>query len=162
MHFGLDPLNRSSALTDEDFDGWDSNLDGVLSPDVSRTETALALGEQLSNIEEYNIYFDDGNKVIAGLKSIKFDAETSSLFTYPISFSTDSETLSIIHHDIRELESVGERIYITTKYGITVFDYGIGSSVDYWMPQGVILEDSELLFDSEEELTQSQQLQTSV
>jgi len=68
VHFGLDPLNRSSALTDEDFDGWDRNLDGILSPDVSRTDTALALGEQLSNIEEYNIYFDDGNKVIAGVE----------------------------------------------------------------------------------------------
>ena len=36
VHFGLDPLNRSSALTDEDFDGWDRNLDGILSPDVSQ------------------------------------------------------------------------------------------------------------------------------
>ena len=69
---------------DEDFDGWDANLDGVLSPDVSRTETALALGEQLSNIEEYNIYFDDGNSVVAGLKSVEFDAESPR--SLPIQF----------------------------------------------------------------------------
>ena len=55
VHFGIDPLNRSSALTDEDLDGWDKNLDGIISPDVSRTEAALKLGEQLSNIEEYRI-----------------------------------------------------------------------------------------------------------
>ena len=106
----------------------------------------------MSNIEEYNIYFDDGNKVIAGLKSIEFDADTPSLYTYPISFSTSGDVLSVIHHDVRELESVGDRVYVTTKYGITVIDYSIGSSVDYWMPQGVILEDSELLFDSDQEL----------
>ena len=51
-------------------------LDGVISPDVSRTETALALGEQLSNVQEYNIYFDDGNQVIAGLKSVEFVLKT--------------------------------------------------------------------------------------
>ena len=124
----------------------------MLSPDVSRTETALALGEQLSNIEEYNIYFDDGNNVVAGLKSVEFDAESSSLFTYPISFATDGDTVSIIHHDVRELESYANKIYVTTKYGITVIDHTLGSSVDYWMPQGVILEDSELLLDSDDEL----------
>ena len=78
-------------MSDEDFDGWDKNLDGVISPDVSRTATALELGEQLSNIEEYNIYFDDGNSVMAGLKSTMYDSEMSTLTQYPISFAAQNE-----------------------------------------------------------------------
>ena len=145
VHFGLDPLNRSSALADEDFDGWDANRDGVLSPDVSRTETALALGEQLSNIEEYKIYFDDGNKVIAGLKSIELGSESSTLIQYPISFATSGDGISVMHHDVRAMDSVDSTLYVTTKYGITVIDTTSQSSNDYWMPQGVILYDAELL-----------------
>ena len=45
VHFGLEPLNRTNALLDPDLDGWDANRDGGVSPDVSRTLTALALGE---------------------------------------------------------------------------------------------------------------------
>ena len=152
VHFGLDPLNRSSALADEDFDGWDANRDGVLSPDVSRTETALALGEQLSNIEEYKIYFDDGNKVIAGLKSIELGSESSTLIQYPISFATSGDGISVMHHDVRAMDSVDSTLYVTTKYGITVIDTTSQSSNDYWMPQGVILQDAELLYDSDDEL----------
>ena len=152
VHFGLDPLNRSSALLDEDSDGWDANRDGVLSPDLSRTDTALSLGEQLSNIEEYNIYFDNGNNVIAGLKSIEFDAAESTLFNYPISFATTSDVPSVMHHDIRNLEIADDKIYITTKYGVSVIDIAAQSSNDYWIPQGVYLQDSELLFDENENL----------
>ena len=86
------------------------------------------------------------------MKSVEFDSDTPSLYTYPISFSTSGDGLSVIHHDVRELESVGDMVYVTTKYGLTVIDYSIGCSVDYWIPQGVILEDSQLLFDSEQEL----------
>ena len=68
-HFGLDPLNRTDALLDPDGDGWDFNRDGVVSPDVSRTRTALKIGEELSNFEEYLIHFDDGNSIIPGLKT---------------------------------------------------------------------------------------------
>ena len=152
VHFGLDPLNRSSALSDEDFDGWDENLDGVLSPDVSRTQTALALGEQLSNLEEYNIYFDDGNIVAAGLKSIIFDSEESTLKSYPISFATQEDEVSIIHHDIRSIEVNNSIVYVTTKYGVTVIDLLSDSSSDYWIPQGVELFDSTLLRDSNNQL----------
>ena len=152
VHFGLDPLNRSSALADEDFDGWDANRDGLLSPDVSRTDTALALGEQLSNIEEYKIYFDDGNEVIAGLKSVEFGSESPTLVQYPISFATSGEGVSVMHHDVRAMDFVDSTLYVTTKYGITVIDYSTQSSNDYWMPQGVILQDAELLFDSDETL----------
>ena len=47
VHFGLDPLNRTNALVDHDNDGWDANRDGGVSPDVSRTLTAIKLGEAL-------------------------------------------------------------------------------------------------------------------
>ena len=69
VHFGLSPLNRSNALDDPDRDGWDTNRDGGISDDVSRTETALKVGEALSTLEEYLVYYDDGNTVYPGLKS---------------------------------------------------------------------------------------------
>ncbi|MCH1481538.1 MAG: hypothetical protein L7T81_04795 [Candidatus Poseidoniaceae archaeon] len=152
VHFGLDPLNRSSALSDEDLDGWDKNLDGVISPDVSRTATALELGEQLSNIEEYNIYFDDGNTVMAGLKSTLYASEMSTLYQYPISFATQSEEISVINHDVRSLEVVDSMLYVTTKYGITVIDNSLSSSTDYWIPQGVELYDSTILRDQSDQV----------
>ena len=63
VHFGLNPLNRSNALEDPDGDGWDTNRDGGISSDVSRTLTALKVGEALSTLEEYLVHFDDGNTV---------------------------------------------------------------------------------------------------
>ena len=152
VHFGLDPLNRSSALADEDFDGWDKNLDGVISPDVSRTATALELGEQLSNIEEYNIYFDEGNSVMAGLKSVTYGSEVSTLNQYPISFASQSEEISVIHHDVRSLEVVESLLYVTTKYGVTVIDNSLASSSDYWIPQGIELYDSTILRDQNDQV----------
>ena len=150
VHFGIDPLNRSSALTDEDLDGWDKNLDGIISPDVSRTEAALKLGEQLSNIEEYRIHFDDGNSVIAGLKNVQMGSTENSLTTYPITFAAQPDSMSVIHHDVRGLNNNGELVYVTTKYGVTVMDYSQSLSSDYWIPQGVILNDAILLQDDDE------------
>ena len=150
VHFGIDPLNRSSALTDEDLDGWDRNLDGIISPDVSRTESALKLGEQLSNIEEYRIHFDDGNSVIAGLKNVQMGSTENSLTTYPITFGAQPDSMSVIHHDVRSLNNNGDLVYVTTKYGITVMDYSQSLSNDYWIPQGVILNDAILLQDDDE------------
>ena len=147
VHFGIDPLNRSSALTDEDLDGWDKNLDGIISPDVSRTEAALKLGEQLSNIEEYRIHFDDGNSVIAGLKNVQMGSTENSLTTYPITFAAQPDSMSVIHHDVRGLNNNGELVYVTTKYGVTVMDYSQSLSSDYWIPQGVMLNDAILLQD---------------
>ena len=66
VHFGLDPLNRSNALDDPDNDGWDTNRDGGISSDVSRTLTALKVGEALSTLEEYLVHYDDGNTVYPG------------------------------------------------------------------------------------------------
>ena len=60
IHFGLDPLNRSNALLDLDDDGWDANRDGIISVDAARSKEALAVGEQLSTLEEFYVHFDDG------------------------------------------------------------------------------------------------------
>jgi hypothetical protein len=151
VHFGLDPLNRSSALSDEDNDGWDSNRDGVLSPDVSRTSTALNLGEQLSNLQEYLIFEDDGNSVMAGLKSVEINTEKqSTLFQYPIEFSAQDGEMSVMHHDVRDIEVVESMVYVTTRYGLTIQDHSTKSSTDIWMPLGIELYDSELLFVSQD------------
>ena len=151
VHFGLDPLNRSSALFDNDDDGWDANRDGVISPDVSRTPTALNLGEQLSNLQEYLIYDDDGNNVMAGLKSVIYGTSAeSSINHYPISFSSPNEDYTILNHDVRSIEVVESIVYVTTKYGLSILDFESMSSEDIWMPQGVELFDSKLIFDDDQ------------
>lgn len=150
-HFGLDPLNRTDALLDPDRDGWDFNRDGVVSPDVSRTLTALKIGEELSNFEEYLIHYDNGNTIIPGLKTTFIGQQQSSSSQLPLSFAVTQEEMSIIHHDIVDLESDGQLIYVATKYGITVLDYSTQTSIDQWMPQGVELYDSMLLFNSDQQ-----------
>ena len=144
-HFGLDPLNRTDALLDPDGDGWDFNRDGVISPDVSRTRTALKIGEQLSNFEEYLIHYDNGNTIAPGLKTVYLGAEDSTLDYYPLSFTAVEDEMSVIHHDIVDLDNNGKQMYVTTKYGITVLDYEEKTSTDQWMPQGVELFDSIIL-----------------
>jgi hypothetical protein len=53
--------------------------------------------------------------------------------------------MSLIHHDIRDLDEDGAILYATTRYGLTVFDYDQMVSFDHWMPQGVELHESLLL-----------------
>ncbi len=144
-HFGLDPLNRTDALLDPDFDGWDFNRDGVISPDVSRTLTALKIGEELSNFEEYLIHFDNGNMITPGLKTAYLGAEASTSSQFPLTFTATEGEMSIIHHDVVDLDLNGEQMYVTTKYGVTVLDYDAETSTDQWMPQGVELHDSIIL-----------------
>jgi len=159
-HFGLDPLNRTDALLDPDSDGWDFNRDGVISPDVSRTRTALKIGEELSNFEEYLIHFDNGNTIIPGLKTANLGAEESTSTQFPLSFTASEEEMSIIHHDITDLDVNGEQLYVTTKYGITVLDYETKTSTDQWMPQGVELFDSIIL--TEDSIAYAMAIATSV
>ena len=83
VHFGLDPLNRSNALLDDDRDGWDLNRDGLVSADVSRTDTAIALGESLSNLEEFYTHNDEGNTVRSGLREVQLGVNDSSFKEYP-------------------------------------------------------------------------------
>ncbi|MBT60593.1 MAG: hypothetical protein CMA63_03440 [Euryarchaeota archaeon] len=139
VHFGLEPLNRTNALLDPDLDGWDANRDGGISPDVSRTLTALDFGEALSTLQEYFVHEDNGNSVIPGLKTVPLgdiDALSSSM---PLSFIADSDTVSLIHHDVRDIDVDESMMYVTTRYGLTVIDHVAMSSYDHWMPQGVEL-----------------------
>ena len=145
VHFGLEPLNRTNALLDPDLDGWDANRDGGVSPDVSRTLTALALGESLSTLEEYFVHEDNGNSVLPGMKSVLLGNQVGTHESVPLSFVTPAEEMSLIHYDIRDLENDGTMLYSTTRYGVTVFDFEQSVNYDHWMPQGVELHESQLL-----------------
>ena len=145
VHFGLDPLNRTNALIDHDQDGWDANRDGGVSPDVSRTLTAIKLGEALSTLEEYLVHEDDGNTVIAGLKTVAYGTGDDTSAMVPLSFTAPIEELSVMHYDIRDIETDGTNVYVTTRYGLSFLDMDLGSNTDQWMPQGVELHDSLLL-----------------
>ena len=136
IYFQLDPLNASDALIDSDSDGWDFNRDGAISPDTSGL--TLDLGEVLSNLEEYNIYFDDGNWVTAGVKSASFGTDSSEIVEYNQGTSPD-----ILHHDAHSLfadDSVG-LLYVGTRSGVTVMQPSENSSTHYELPAGVELND---------------------
>ncbi|MDE0857320.1 MAG: hypothetical protein OSA38_01985 [Candidatus Poseidoniaceae archaeon] len=145
VHFGLDPLNRTNALIDHDNDGWDANRDGGISPDVSRTLTALALGEALSTLQEYMVHEDDGNSVRAGLKSVDYGPSEGTASIMPLSFTADAESMSVLHYDVRDIETDASNVYVTTRYGLTFMNMADETSSDQWMPQGVELRDAILL-----------------
>ena len=145
VHFGLEPLNRTNALLDPDNDGWDANRDGGVSPDVSRTLTALALGESLSTLEEYYVHDDNGNSVLPGLKTALLGTQDDSVEYVPLSFDAPSDEMSLIHYDLRDMDTDSAMVYATTRYGLTVFDYDQMVSYDHWMPEGIELHSSLLL-----------------
>ena len=135
VHFGLDPLNRSNALLDDDRDGWDLNRDGLVSADVSRTDTAIALGESLSNLEEYYTHNDEGNTVRSGLREVQLGVNDSSFKEYPLTFNAIPGSLSLMHHDVRSILVDGSTAYYLTRYGITTIDYDTETTQDQWFPQ---------------------------
>ena len=138
VHFGLDPLNRTNALLDNDGDGWDVNRDGIVSADVSRTDSALALGEALSNLEEYYIHNDEGNTVRSGLKEVQIGVNDSSFKEYPLTFNAIPGHLSVMHHDVRSILVKDSTAYYLTRYGITSMDFETQTTQDQWFPQGII------------------------
>ncbi|MDP6866166.1 MAG: hypothetical protein QGG62_04435, partial [Candidatus Poseidoniaceae archaeon] len=138
VHFGLDPLNRSNALLDHDMDGWDVNRDGIVSADVSRTDSALALGEALSNLEEFYIHNDEGNTVRSGLREVELGVNDSSFKEYPLTFNAIPGHLSIMHHDVRSILVDDSIAYYLTRYGMTTIDYETETTQDQWFPQGII------------------------
>ena len=140
VHFGLDPLNRSDALTDPDSDGWDANRDGAVTNDLSRSETALELGEALSTLEEYFVYFDDGNTVYPGLKSTLVGDE-EGYEVMPLVYDAPEESLAIMHHDVRSLDEHDGLLYVMTRYGVSVINEEENTQSHQWLPQGVELHD---------------------
>ena len=115
IHFGLDPLNRSNALIDIDNDGWDTNRDGVISLDLQRSKEALALGEQLSTLEEYFVHLDDGNMVKSGMRSADLSATEGTYTEYLLSQEANEDEISVLHHDIRD-------------FMMTASDYGLAQN----------------------------------
>ena len=140
VHFGLDPLNRSNALKDPDGDGWDTNRDGGISSDVSRTLTALKVGEALSTLEEYLVHFDDGNTVYPGLKSALVGDE-GGFATMPLVYDAPEDTLAVMHHDVKTLAEHDGVLYAMTKYGVSVLNLDGSAQSHHSMPQGVVLHD---------------------
>jgi len=146
VHFGLDPLNKTNALLDQDLDGWDADRNGVISPDLVETEEGLALGEALSTIQEYQIHYDKSNIVKSGLRSVDLDDSEFTIYDYPLSPAVqDSEISSIINHDVRVLESDSDYLFVGTRLGVTVLDLSQDMSTNYPMPSGVHLHDMILL-----------------
>lgn len=143
-HFGLDPLNRSNALLDPDRDGWDANRDGFVSSDLSRTDTAMRLGEALSTLQEYLVHDDGGNSVYPGLKNTPLGSE-GGVMIHPLLFDSSVNEPSVLHHDVRSLEHAGDSLYVTTRYGVSILDLTTNTSRHASMVQGVDITDSVLL-----------------
>jgi len=148
VHFGLDPLNKSNSLIDEDKDGWDRNRDGIVTEDLSRTLTALEVGEALSNIQEYNIHFDDGNTIYPGLKSALLLNE-STVVRYPLMLEQQGGIESI-HHDIQSLLSFEQTLHVVATYGLTSINLDSNQSTHQWFPQGMKAHDAVYVMDDGE------------
>ena len=111
----MDPLNRSNALIDLDNDGWDANRDGIISVDAARSEEALAVGEQLSTLEEYFVHLDDGNMVKSGMRSVELGASKDTYMEYVLSPEASEEEISILNHDVREFHDDGTHLWVGSK-----------------------------------------------
>ncbi|RJU87071.1 MAG: hypothetical protein DWC02_03505, partial [Candidatus Poseidoniales archaeon] len=148
IHFGLDPLNRSNALIDLDDDGWDANRDGILSVDAARSPEALAVGEQLSTLEEYFVHLDDENTVKSGMRSVELGSKEGTYTEYLLTPEAGVDDISILNHDVREIIDDGTFLWVGTKLGITVIDFEESVSVNYHLPQGHDLHDMILLDDN--------------
>jgi len=149
VHFGHNPLNKSNALLDPDLDGWDADRSGSISQDVVETEEGLALGEALSTIEEYQIFFDKDNTVKSGLRSAILNDSDFTIYNYPLSPEiTDSEISSVINHDVRALETDSNWLFVGTRLGVTTIELDKDTSYDFPMPSGIELNDMILLDDT--------------
>ena len=147
VFFGMDPLNRSDRLEDPDVDGWDLDRDGFISKDVSSKEEDLERGEEFSNLEEYNVFLDDGNWVMAGLKHVLQGSTEGSLTQVPMSRSSSaSGTYSVIHHDVENLLTLDNASFIAaTRLGFSTIMIDEERSVDDWLPTGWELNEAVLV-----------------
>ena len=147
VFFGMDPLNRSDRLEDPDLDGWDLDKDGFTSKDVSGKEEDLAAGEEFSNLEEYNVFLDDENWVLAGLKSVMKGSTEGSLEQVPMSRSSSAMgTYSVLHHDVKKLIEIDNQTFIAcTRLGFSTIMLDEDRSQDDWLPTGWELNDAELV-----------------
>ncbi len=137
VYFGLDPLNASDNILDADSDGWDEDGDGVVKQQL--TQARIHLDEAFSNLEEYQVFLDDGTWVEGGLKfaevSLKDDADVTVL--------DQGDLVSpIAHYDVRSLaldEDLG-MVYVGARTGVSVLKYnetGAHETQTVPMPTGV-------------------------
>jgi len=130
-HHGMDPMNASDAVLDSDFDGWDYDGDGFITPDV--TTSTAHWGESLSNYEEFSIDLDDSNGVVPGLRGTRA-SESGQIINFDHSTATrlvDSAVHSVIPDQPRE------RLVIGSKYGISVIDPFRGVTSGFEFMHGV-------------------------
>ena len=131
-HHGLDPLNSSDALLDNDLDGWDLDRDGFITSDI--TIGTSQWGESFSNYEEYLIDSDDTTGVTPGIKGFQISSEEDEIITFDHSTAirlADTSVHSIIPDDARE------RLLVGTKYGISALDPFRGSSSIFNFQPGI-------------------------
>jgi hypothetical protein len=139
IYFQLDPRNSSDALRDSDFDGWDVNRDGQITPDTS--SATLDLGESFSNLEEYNVYLDRGNWVTAGVKHAELGVADGTVTALDQGTSPD-----ILHHDAHSVftDDLHGLVYVGTHRGVTILDVNNPGSSHLTLPSGVNLLDLHL------------------
>ena len=140
VHFGLDPLNRSDALLDVEPDGWDLDRNGVISPDVSRSEVAMAAGEALVSFEEYLIHLDGGNTVRSGLRTVTLGAAQADIVDLPLSLDPRLERRCVSSITTCAPHPMGGGS-LGTKLGMSVLDVDEGRTTDHPLPEGERLHD---------------------
>ncbi len=131
FHHGLDPLNASDATLDNDFDGWDIDNDGFITPDISPGTSQW--GESFSNFEEYSVDFDEGTGVIPGLRGTKASQQDGQVLRFD-----HSTAISLVDTAIHTLitDQPRERLVVGSKYGITVLDPFRGTTSEFPFPSG--------------------------
>ncbi len=134
-HHGLDPLNASDAILDNDQDGWDLDKDGFITQDV--TIATSQWGESFSNYEEFMVDFDDSTGVIPGLRGVKVSSQSDEMIS--IDHSTAVRLIDPSVHTVIS-DQARERLIIGTKYSVTVLDPFRGTTSSFQVPHGIELQ----------------------
>ncbi len=131
-HHGMDPRNASDSILDSDSDGWDSNRDGFVTPDV--TTSTAHWGESFSNYEEYSIDFDGALGVSPGLRGTKVSSNQGQILNFDHSTAitlVDPAVHSVISDQQRD------RLIVGSRYGITVIDPFRGTTSGFEFQSGI-------------------------
>ena len=103
-------VDTSSSRKDTDLDSIPDEWELANDLDIAANDAALDPdGDGRSNLEEYNVFLDDENWVMAGLKSVRKGSTEGSLAQVPMSRSSSATgTYSVLHHDVRKLIEIDE------------------------------------------------------
>ena len=82
--------------------------------DPIRTRTGVKLGEEISNLEEYETFYDEGNFVIPGLKESDI-GESNSYSVLPLMMSGSIDNITVNHYDIVEIINFEEKVFVVTS-----------------------------------------------